>query len=186
VKGILRWVAAAAVTTIIFGTLYVVIQQLDRQSANDDPLRLASQVASEIRSGQSATLGAQPHVDLSRSLALFVVVENAQGQATAGSGFLRDALVSMPTGVLATAAESGRDDVTWQPTPHLRFATVTLKVGDQFVTAGQSLAPSEDRDPGFRAIVGLSWLASMLILGGTWFALRRRSAAQSPAPRSSE
>ena len=100
---------------------------------------------------------------------------------------------TLPTGVLASAAKSGQDDVTWQPATGLRFATVTLKVGDQFVSAGQSLRPSEDRDGKFRLLVGLAWLVSMLVLAAVWFlqyrftlGLLRQSAAQSPAPHSSE
>jgi hypothetical protein len=185
--------AAIIVATVLFGTIYVVAQQLDRLSANDAPLRLASQVASEVREGQTTTLDAQPHVDLSRSLAVFVVVEDTQGSATAGSGFLDGNLVSLPTGVLGSAAKSGQDNVTWQPRAGLRFATVTLKVGDQFVTAGQSLEPSEDRDGTIQLLVGFGWLVSMLVLGGTWFWLyrvrlgwQRQFAEQSQVPRSSE
>ncbi len=181
------------VTTILFGTIYAVVQQFDRLSANDVPLRLASQVAAELREGQSATLDAQPHVDLSRSLAPFVVVEDAQGSPTAGSGFLRGSLVSLPTDVLSSAARTGTDTVTWQPRNGLRFATVTLRVGDQFVSAGQSLQPSESRDGTFQLLIGSGWLAAMLVIAGSWFwlhrvtaQLRRRFAAQSPAPRSSE
>ena len=179
--------------TILFGTIYVVAQQLDRLSANDAPLRLASQVAAELREGQSTTVDAQPHVDLSRSLAVFVVVEDAQGVSSAGSGFLDGSLVSLPTGVLASAGQSGEDNVTWQPRSGLRFATVTLRVGDQFVSAGQSLEPSESRDGTFQLLVGVGWLLAMLVLGGTWFWLyrvrlqaQRSSAGQSRAPRSSE
>jgi hypothetical protein len=185
--------AAIVVATILFGTIYVGLAQLDRLSANDAPLRLASQVAAEIREGQSTTLDAQPHVDLSRSLAAFVVVEDAQGRSTAGSGFLKGALVSLPTGVLGAAAKSGRDDVSWQPRSGLRFATVTLKIGDQFVSAGESLEPSENRDGTFQLLVGVGWLMAMLVLGGTWFwsyrvrlQLQRAFAAQSPVPHSSE
>jgi hypothetical protein len=189
----LQRIAAIIVATILFGTIYVVAQQLDRLSANDAPLRLASQVAAELREGQTTTLDAQPHVDLSRSLAAFVVVEDPQGQSSAGSGFLKGSLVSLPTGVLASAAKSGQDDVTWQPATGLRFATVTLKVGDQFVSAGQSLKPSEDRSGTLQLLVASGWLVSMLVLGGVWFwlsrftaAVRRRSAEQSQALRSSE
>jgi hypothetical protein len=185
--------AAIVVATILFGTIYVVAQQLDRQGANEAPLRLASQVAAELREGQTTTVDAQPHVDLSRSFAAFVVVEDAQGSSTSGSGFLEGALVSLPTGVLANAAKTGQDNVTWQPGPGLRFATVTLKVGNQFVTAGQSLKPSEDRDSNIQLLVGLGWLVSMLVLGGTWFwlwrirlGLQRRFGARSQVPRSSE
>ena len=181
------------VATILFGTIYVVAQQIDRLSANDVPLRLASQVAAELREGQTTTLDAQPHVDLARSLAAFVVVEDAQGSATGGSGFLRGSLVSLPTGVLANAARTGQDSVSWQPEANLRFATVTLKVGNRFVTAGQSLKPSEDRVGTVQLLVGLGWLVSMLVLAGTWFwlwrvrlGLQRQFAGQSPVPRSSE
>jgi hypothetical protein len=160
--------AAIIVATILFGTIYVVAQQLDRQSTNDASLRLASQVAAELREGQSSTLDSQSHVNLSQSLAAFVVIEDAKGKPSAGSGFLHGSLVSLPTGVLASAATSGKDNVTWQPQPGLRFATVTLKVGDQFVSAGQSLKPSEDRDATVQQLVGFGWLVSMLVLGGAW------------------
>src|ERR1700710_401433 len=169
----LQRIAAIVVATILFGTIYVVAQHLDRLSANDAPLRRASQVAAELREGQTTTLDAQPHVDLSRSLAAFVVVEDAQGQASDGSGFLKGSLVSLPTGVLASAAKSGQDNVTWQPAAGLRFATVTLKVGNQFVSAGESLKPSEDRDGSVRLLVIFGWLVSMLVLGGVWFWLSR-------------
>jgi hypothetical protein len=189
----LQRLAAVAVATILFGTIYVVAQQVERLGANDGPLRLASQVASELRAGQTATLDAQPHVDLTRSLATFVVVEDAQGRATAGSGFLRGSLVSLPTGVLGNAAKSGEDDVTWQPAHGLRFATVTVKVGDQFVSAGQSLKPSEDRDAKLQLLVALGWFGSMIAFAVVWFALyrfrlqlQRRFAEQSQAPHSSE
>ena len=189
----LQRIAAIIVATILFGTIYVVAQQLDRLSANDAPLRLASQVAAELREGQTTTVDAQPHVDLSRSLEVFVVVEDAQGRASDGSGFLKGTLVSLPTGVLSSAAKSGQDNVTWQPASGLRFATVTLRVGDQFVSAGQSLKPSEDRDATVRLLVGFGWLVSMLVFGAVWFALYRvrlellrRSAEQSQALRSSE
>ncbi len=186
-------IAGIVVATILFGTIYVAIQQLDRLSADDSPARLASQVAAELREGQSTTLDAQPHVDLSRSLAAFVVVEDAQGSPTAGSGFLRGSLVSLPTGVLADAARNGHDDVTWQPEPGLRFATVTLSVGNKFVSAGQSLRPEEDRLGALRLLIGAGWLVSMLVLGGVWFwgyrirlQLQRQFAVQSQALHSSE
>jgi hypothetical protein len=172
--------AATIVATILFGTVYVVAQQLDRLSANDAPMRLASQVAAELREGQSSTLDAQSHVDLSQSLAAFVVIEDAKGNPSAGSGFLHGSLVALPTGVLASSATTGQDNVTWEPQHGLRFATVTLKVGNQFVSAGQSLKPSEERDGTFQLLVGFGWLVSMLAIGGAWlfsYLLSKRTGA---------
>ena len=173
VWGALPWAAAVIVTSILFGTLYLALQQLDRQSANDAPLRLASQVATEVREGQSATIDAQPHVDLSRSLAPFVVIEDAQGTPTAGSGYLDGKLVSLPSGVLSAAAANNQDAVTWQPRRGLRFATVTVPVGTQFVSAGQSLTPIESRDGNLMLITGLAWLVSVLVIAAAWFVRRR-------------
>jgi hypothetical protein len=164
----LPMLTAMVVSTILFGTIYVVAQQLDRLSANDGPERLASQVAVEVQAGQSTTLDAQPHVDLAHSLAPFVVVEDASGKPIAGSGFLTGSLVSVPAGVLANAAKTGQDNVTWQPQPGLRFATVTLRAGDKLVTAGQSLQPSERRSQTFQLLIGAGWLAAMLVLVGSW------------------
>jgi len=62
----------------------------------------------------------------------------------------------------------------------LRFATVTLKVGNQFVSAGQSLKPSEERDGTFQLLVGFGWLVSMLAIGGAWlssYLLSKRTGA---------
>jgi hypothetical protein len=171
-------IAAIVVATILFGTVYVVALQLDRLSADDAPLRLASQVAAELREGQTKTLTAQPHIDLERSLAPFVVIESDQGSASAGSGFLKDSLVSLPNTVLANAAKSGRSDFTWQPHTGLEFATVTLRVGSQFVSAGQSLAPQNGRAGTIALLVGTGWLIAILWLGGTWFWQRRIGQSQ--------
>lgn len=190
---LLRWLMPMVVTTILFGTVYVVAQQVDRSQANDAPLRLASQVAAELSEGKTTTIDAQPRVDLARSLAPFVVVENAKGVATSGSGYLNDALVSLPPGVLSNAGKTGEDNVTWQPAPGLRFATVTLRSDGQFVSAGQSLAPSEDRVGNYQLLIGFGWLLSMVVIGGCWVwlgrvsaGLRRQFDARSRVPHSSE
>jgi hypothetical protein len=170
VKRLLPWCAALVITSLAFATIWIVALQFDRLAAVETPERLASQVAAEIRGGQTSTIDAQPHVDLSRSLAAFVVVENAQGSATSGSGYLSNALVSLPTETLGRAAASGTAFDSWEPRPGLRFATVTVRVGDQFVSAGQSLSPTESRDASFAPIIGGAWLLALIALGAAFAA----------------
>jgi hypothetical protein len=160
------------VTTILFATLLAALLLEDRAAANDAPAALASQVAAEIAGGQSDTIDAQPHVDLSRSSTAFVVVEDAQGRATAGSGYLRNALVSLPNDVLAAAAKNGRDDATLS-FGERSFATVTLKAGDGFVSAGQPLAAVDARAGSSVLLVGIAWLVAILVLCAAWFRTAR-------------
>lgn len=164
---IVPWIVAAALVTVIALTALMLARQLDRAQADDDPARLASQVAAELRSGASTTVDASPHVDLSRSLATWVVIEDAQGQATSGTGYLKNRLVSLPSTTLVAAAAAGNGGarVTWEPSAGQRFATVTLPVGDRFVSAGQSLAPVEDRQGALFLTVALGWLVSLVVLG---------------------
>jgi hypothetical protein len=82
---------------------------------------------------------------------------SVQGKPSAGSRLLQGSLVSLPTGVLASASARGQDNIAWEPQPGPRLATVTLKVGHQFVSAGQSLKPSEDRDGTVQLLVGFGW-----------------------------
>ena len=69
---VIRALVAGMLVTLVFGTVYVVAQQIERQGANDSPQRLGSQIASELSTGgESVTLSSLPKVDLATSLALF-------------------------------------------------------------------------------------------------------------------
>ncbi|HWU60217.1 MAG TPA: hypothetical protein VN045_15955 [Microbacteriaceae bacterium] len=159
------WACALIILILVSGITYGVMQQIERQGADDTPMRLASQVASELADGgSSGTVGRLPRVNLSNSLAPFVVVFGADGKPTSGNGYLHGTLASPPPGVISTAREGGEDDVTWQPTSGLRFATVSIKSGDHVVMAGQSLAPSERRTGYIGVISALGGLVSVAIL----------------------
>jgi hypothetical protein len=173
------WIAAALVTSAIFATLYVVVQQVERQGANDSPERLASQIVAQIETGPIEDIDTSSHVDISRSLVPFFVIYDDSGAPIEGTGYLDGKLATVPTGVL-TAAKSSDDGnkVTWQPAPGLRFATVEVTSGDRVVLAGQSLGPSESRTATLGRLILLAWVGTMLI-GAAVFVLgwviRRRA-----------
>src|SRR4051812_33018533 len=138
---IVRWSAIALIVTALFASLYLVMQQIERQGADDAPARLASQVASQL-SG-SADASAADDVDLAVSDAAFFVVYDAAHRPVSGTGQADGALATVPAGVLDQARRTGSNHVTWQTADGRRFATVEQRVGDSVVLAGQSLAPTE-------------------------------------------
>jgi hypothetical protein len=160
----LPWVGALGILIVLIGTIYGVMQQSERQGANDTPQRLASQVSSELSRGSSATIDALPRVDLSNSLAPFVIVFSVDGTPSSGNGYLHRALASPPAGVVRTARRTGHESVTWQPSAGLRFATVSIRSGDRVVMAGQSLAPSERRTVNIGIVIAGGGAGAVLIL----------------------
>ena len=165
---------AVVLTVGLFGTIYVVAQQLERQGADDVPQRLASQVAAELRTGSTETVDGAPAVDLGRSLAPFVEVVTRSGEVSHGTAMLDGVSPALPSGVLAAARREGSDAVTWQPRAGLRFATVELAVGSRVVVAGQSLAPNESRTEGIGLLILIAWAVTSLVAAGgiylvTWW-----------------
>jgi hypothetical protein len=158
-------IVGAVLITVIFGSIYAVAQQIERQGANDAPLRLASQLASASSStGPSTDSAASDRVDLAKSLALFSIVYDSSGAAISGTGYLDGALATLPHGVIDAARATGEDRVTWQPQPGLRFAAVAIASGANVIVAGQSLAPSESRTDALGALVLAAWAGTLALL----------------------
>jgi hypothetical protein len=91
-------------------------------------------------------------------------VYDSTGNAICGTGYLDGRLAAIPNGVISTARTTGDDRVTWQPSTGLRFATVSIRSGDYVVTAGQSLAPTEDRISSLGIIALAGWAGTLFAL----------------------
>ena len=160
------WFPVAAGLTMLAGTAYAAVQQDLRQSANDPQIQLAEDAAAALATGvqPDSVLPAQ-HVNLSASLAPFVMVLDTNGRVLASSGSLDGATPTLPDGVLQNAAEHGQNRLTWQPRPGVREATViqTVKGAPQarYVLAARSLREVETRETNAEELVGLGWLGSL-------------------------
>jgi hypothetical protein len=187
-RRIVSWIAAIIAITAVFCTVYLVMQQSERQGANDAPERLASQVASRIDAGQSPDSLTGDDVALERSLAPFFVVYDSTDRPIAGTATLDARVPDVPAGVLAATRRAGSDRVTWQPRQGLRFASVELVSGNEVVMAGQSLAPTENRIDQIGLLVLAAWALTIAVVMAAYFvdgAVRSRFVAKRAGFRAS-
>jgi hypothetical protein len=167
---IVRWTAAALIVTALFAALYLVMQQSERQGADDAPGRLASQVAAQLSdSGTPVDESTPATVDLAVSDAEFFVIYDAANRPVSGTGRLDGALPRIPVGVLDQAQRTGSNHVTWQTSDGRRFATVERRVGDDVVLGAQSLAPSENRTDQIGALILIAWACVLAIVVVAFF-----------------
>ena len=173
VKGILRhWLPLALLTCAFCSLTYLAIQQVLRMGANDPQIQIAEDTAASLASGSNpASLVPSTTVEISTSLAPFVIVLDPSGTIVATSGLLHGQKPTLPAGLLDYARSHGEDRVTWQPEPGVRMAAVIVPVDggkSGFVLAGRSLREVEKRVDQLTLEVGgtlaLTLVASLVIV----------------------
>ena len=118
--------------------------------------------ASELT--EPVLLGA--HVEISTSLALFVVIYSDSGEPLASSGLLHGAIPLLPSGVFDYTRQNGEDRVSWQPESGVRIAAVVVDYGGAqpgFVLAGRSLREVEKRESQVKQMTGTAWLVTLAV-----------------------
>ncbi|XAS66503.1 hypothetical protein V3C33_13500 [Micrococcaceae bacterium Sec5.7] len=161
-RSLIRWLAVVAVLTLVCGAVYVTLQQLGRQSANDRPGEL---VAFAL---QHPDVLPGPHLDLAQDGPPFVNVYAADGTPLSGTGFLNGRLARLPRGVLDEARTNGMDTVTWQPQEGVRYAVTARSAEDRVIVAGQSLKATEVRAGQTLAYLAAGWLGSVLVVAAAF------------------
>jgi hypothetical protein len=178
---IVRWSAIAVIVTAMFASLYLVMQQIERQGADDAPGRLASQLASQLSSsGSGADASAADDVDLAASDATFFVIYDSADRPVSGTGRIDGGLAAIPAGVLDQARRTGTNHVTWQIADGRRFATVEHRAGDTVVLGGQSLAPTEGRIDQLGLLILVAWACVLAIVAVGFLAERVTAGASEP------
>jgi hypothetical protein len=147
--------------------IYTTVQQDMRVGANDPQIQVVEDSAAALSSGQpiSAVVPGGT-VDISRSLAPFMVIYDDQGKPLAGSALLDGQLPNLPAGVFAYVKSSGETRITWQPRPGVRNATVIAWFSNPqqsgYVMAGRSLREVEKRIDMLGLMVLLVWVFSLV------------------------
>ena len=159
-----RWLPLAVVATVLAGTAFTIDQQILRTGANDPQVQLAEDAAAELQAGANpAAVLPSAHVDIAGSPASWVMVYGPDRKQLAGSARLDGKVVEYPTSVLDNAPAGGRrDEVTWQPRPGVRAATVVVGFKGGWVVAGRSLRLVEDREDPVGRLAIAGWLAALV------------------------
>jgi hypothetical protein len=169
-----KWLPLAIVTVGTCGLVYLAAQQMLRTGANDPQIQLAEDTARALDSGAAAeTLVPAQKVELTASLAPFLMIFDGTGNVVASSAALRGANPALPAGVLEYVRQNGEDRVTWQPESGVRLAAVIVKAQNGFVLAGRSLRETEKREGqmellSFAALLGI-WAVTLVVIAlGEW------------------
>lgn len=159
-----------AIATVIFGTIYVVGQQILRQSANDPQIQMAEDGADKLLNGAvPADLmpADRSQIDMAKSLAPFVMIFDDKNVLLESSANLHGQSVSLPIGVFEYAKTNGDDRFTWQPEPGVRNAVVLeyhAGAHPGFVLVGRSLREIEIRSDNLLLLAGFGWIVSVVII----------------------
>jgi hypothetical protein len=182
-RKILSWIFFGVAAAGLCGAVYVAVQQDMRQSANDPQIQMAEDASLRLASRErpDAVLPSN-HIDMSVSIAPFVIVFDGTGRPITSSGMLGNQIPVPPHGVFDYVRTHGEDRVTWQPRDDTRIAAViTAYAGTAgvagaapgFVLAGRSLREVEKRESMLTFQMGAAWIfiLIMMLLG---FLLSRR------------
>jgi hypothetical protein len=161
-----NWLPIAVVVTALCGLVYVAVQQVLRQEANDPQIQIAEDAAAALAGGQTAQAVVPSNtIDVGQSLSPFVMVFDSTGKVIASSGQLHGQAPNLPAGVLDYVKQNGEDRLTWQPEAGVRIASVTVPytgATSGYVLAGRSLREVEVRESQTEFYAGAVWVAALL------------------------
>jgi hypothetical protein len=151
--------------TFICGLIYIVGQQIYRQSANDPQIQMAEDAAAALSGGQTpgAIIG-NSKVDIAISLSPYLIIFDSAGQPIASSAKLDDKTPTIPKGAFDYTKKHGQDRITWQPKAGIRQAVIIVHYEGQnsgFVLAGRSMREIETREGQLLSISIICWLIAL-------------------------
>lgn len=163
---IINWLPLAFIITVVCCLLAVVSQQNYRLSANDPQIQLAEDASVALAQTADVTSMVPSYsLDVSKSLATFVIVYDDNGQAVASSAKLNDKTPIIPKGVLDWSKSHGRHQVTWQPQKGTRLAAVVKHfsgTSSGYVLIGRNISHIESRIQMTLIIIAAAWLIALL------------------------
>ncbi len=159
----------AFLVSILYLTIYIVVQQVVRQSANSPQIQMAEDTAYGLSNGQSPEILLNtPRINPLQSLAPFTIVYDIKGNVLSTTLSSSVYLPEIPKGVLEYVQARAEDRFTWQPKSNLRIAAVMTeyvsKNGGGFVLVGRSLREVENLESYLENIVGTTWIMSLILI----------------------
>lgn len=171
-----HWIPLGIAVTALSGLIYLVVQQDQRQSANNPQIQMAEDLAVNLAGGQTPqSLIPATEVDISKSLAPFIIIYDDAGRPVASSAVLKGRIPALPEGVFQTVKQQGQRRFTWQPEPGIREAVVINHFDGArpgFVLAGRSLREVEKQTGNLLKEVLAGWVATLVVTLATTLFLK--------------
>ena len=161
----------ALAATVLFLTIYFVMEQNYRSNANDPQIQMAQDEANNLNTTQGTGFSYGQNVDLSKTLATFNVIYDNNGKLitpTVANG----ASATLPSGVASYAKKHGEDIFTWNIN-NTRIAAVVEKFDRGYVLVGRSLKEIDKRIGQMAGLVFIFWLISLVVLYGSGYFLQK-------------
>ena len=155
-----RWLPLAVGLTVLSMTIFVMLQQAIRLTANEPQAQTARDIAQTLNKGEKYTVPAI--VDLDTSLLPFVITTDGTGKVISSSATLNGTPAIPPLGILTSSLPNGENRVTWQPKAGVRLATVVVPYKDGFVVVGRNLHDVERLAQLELKLIAMGWAMSLL------------------------
>jgi hypothetical protein len=165
-KRLITLLATAGVIIIIFGTIYTVVQQAQRNGANSPQIQMAEDTAAQIKGGADPYIASTlSPVNMKSSLAPFTIVYDKKGNPVSGSGYLDGKVPKAPVGILQSSKGKDYHAVTWEPQSNVRIAAVTVTAKDHYVLSGRSLTEVEKNENETFKLSLIGGILALLVVG---------------------
>ncbi len=166
IKTFVVWIPFALTITFFCMLVYGAVQHDIRIGANDPQIQMAQDASSSLSSGTTpSNLVPNQQIDISKSLASYIIVYDVQGRIVASSANLHGNPPVVPNGIFDTTRQRGGElRFTWQPEEGVRQAVVLKSFSGKnsgFVLAGRSLLEIEKREDDVLLQVFLAWIVSL-------------------------
>lgn len=160
-KQMYLWICAVVLLTIVFGTVYVTVQQAQRNDADYPQIQMAEDTAAALNRGVPPSMLLGSSVQMDTSLAPLIIIYNMDGNPVGGTGYLHGEVPKIPKGVLVASREHEYHRVTWQPTGDVRIAAVAVPAHTYYVVGGRSMKQIERNERRSLALVSFGGVASL-------------------------
>lgn len=178
-RKVITYLAIVGVIVVIFGTIYAVVQQVQRSDANYSQIQMSEDMAAQIDSAKDPHIASTlTPVDMRASLAPFSIVYDKKGNVVSGSGYLDKKVPAASVGMLENSKGKTYNAVTWQPADGVRIASVTVATkSGYYVLSGRSLTEVEKNE---NHTLQLSLIGGILALLVVVAAIVARTVAAEP------
>ena len=184
------FIPLAVAITLVCGLIYVSVQQVLRQSANDPQIQIAEDVSGALSTGVPPQAIANPNgTDLKKSLATFIIVYDSSKSAVLSSATLDGKTPELPKGILDEVNKKGQQRITWEPKSGIRVAAVIQKYSGKapgYVLVARSIREVEKRELMLEQGVGIAWIITLIATLASIYFVNQKMVEGKPTKKASK